>query len=86
MLSAPATALALQADTKSSEKKRVIVVGAGICGLSTAWFLAARGHNVTTQQRAMEAIPNGHSLPMVHAQTRVYVRRPRAMDESAGPT
>ena len=39
------------------------------------WFssIFARCHNITTQQLAMEAIPHGHSIPMVHAQTRVYV-------------
>ena len=34
----------------------IIVVGAGIAGLSTAWALTKRGHNVTLLEQG--AIPN----------------------------
>ncbi len=35
-------------------------------------FCALSQHHYK-EQLAMEAIPHGHSIPMVHAQTRVYV-------------
>ena len=31
--------------------RTAVVIGAGICGLSTAWFLRARGFNVTILER-----------------------------------
>lgn len=53
-----ATALLPQADARSKPVKRIIVAGAGIGGLSCAWELVRRGHEVTVVEAA--ARTGGH--------------------------
>ena len=36
---------------------KIIVLGAGIIGISTAWHLAQRGHSVTVIDRQPDAAP-----------------------------
>jgi monoamine oxidase len=53
-----ATALLPQADSRVKGAKRIIVAGAGIGGLSCAWELVRRGHEVTVVEAA--ARTGGH--------------------------
>ena len=53
-----ATALLPQADSRAKGAKRIIVAGAGIGGLSCAWELVRRGHEVTVVEAS--ARTGGH--------------------------
>jgi hypothetical protein len=36
---------------RHTDRKRVIVIGGGVCGLTTGWFLRQRGHDVCVLER-----------------------------------
>lgn len=45
-----------------------VVIGAGLAGASTAWHLAARGHEVTILERSVPAAHDGSS----HGSARIF--------------
>ena len=57
---------------------KLIVLGAGIAGVSTAWYLASEGHDITVIDRA-DALPMpGSSLTATPrlGRLRVFCSRP----------
>ena len=53
---------------------KVIVIGAGVVGTTTAWYLAAAGHEVTVVDRQPGAgqetsVANGGQISVSHAET-----------------
>ena len=60
---------------KISQKRRIVVVGAGVAGLEAAWVAAARGHEVTIlcgntgvggKTRLHASLPGGENLSSVY--------------------
>jgi 2,4-dienoyl-CoA reductase-like NADH-dependent reductase (Old Yellow Enzyme family) len=59
----------------ASQRRRVVVVGAGVAGLEAAWIAAARGHTVTLWGRSSDAggkarwhaqLPGGEATCAIH--------------------
>jgi len=57
-----ATALLPQALAKSTRPKKIIVAGAGIGGLSCAWELVRRGHDVTVLSPSPLELERAHGI------------------------
>lgn len=55
---------------EAAQKKKIIVIGAGVAGLEAAWILAKRGHEVTVYEK--EDMPGG--------QYRLAARPPKKQD------
>ncbi|WP_372621908.1 FAD-dependent oxidoreductase [Falsiroseomonas sp.] len=65
----------LSAPKPAAQRKRIVVVGAGVAGLEAAWTAAARGHQVTLFGRSDEAggklrllvrLPGGEQLSSIY--------------------
>ncbi len=50
-ISAPAAILALDSDFGGCATMKIIVLGAGVLGVTSAWYLAKAGHEVTVIDR-----------------------------------
>lgn len=69
---------------KVTQRKRIVVVGAGVAGMEAAWVAAARGHQVTVLGRSPEvggktrlhaSLPGSESLSSVYDYQRAAAER-----------
>ncbi len=69
---------------RANDRKRVVVVGAGIAGMEAAWVLAARGHDVSVFSESGETggktrlhalLPGGEHLSSVYDYQQLAARR-----------
>ncbi|MEI7710999.1 MAG: FAD-dependent oxidoreductase [Rhodospirillales bacterium] len=70
--------------TPTAAKKRIVIVGAGIAGMETAWVAAARGHDVTVfgasdwiggKAYLREQLPGGETVSSIYDYQTVAARR-----------